>query len=74
MAVVTMMFLHLGRASSALALLEFQNHEKPRVAMSTKDGGGPAKLIHLEESLAPLKKRFNADTGKLRVLAILSPT
>jgi hypothetical protein len=32
------------------------------------------KVISLENSLDPLKRRFNADKDKLRFLAIVSPT
>jgi hypothetical protein len=32
------------------------------------------KVISLANSIDPLKRRFNADKGKLRFLAIVSPT
>ena len=35
---------------------------------------GGERLTSLAESLEPLRERFNADAGKLRVVAILSPT
>lgn len=35
---------------------------------------GGENLVSLAESLDPLQERFNADVGKRRVVALLSPT
>jgi hypothetical protein len=32
------------------------------------------KVLSLENSIDPLKRRFNADKAKLRFLALVSPT
>lgn len=39
-----------------------------------RSGDNHAALISLADSLAPLQDRFNADKGKPRLLALLSPT
>ena len=36
--------------------------------------GAEANLTSLSDSLDPLRERFNADKGKHRVVALLSPT
>ena len=39
-----------------------------------KDDKQTADIIMLEDSLESLKERFNSDRGKIRFLALLSPT
>ncbi len=40
----------------------------------THGGGDDGVLVSLADSLAPLRDRFNADRGKPRLVALLSPT
>ncbi len=44
------------------------------VSRPTADSLGTDVLISLEDSVEPLRKRFNAEADKPRVVAILSPT
>ncbi len=38
------------------------------------DDKRPSKVITLEHSLAPLRDRFNNNSGQIRFIALLSPT
>lgn len=46
-------------------------HDNPS---DVRSGRTPDPLVSLADSLAPLRDRFNANKGKPRLLALLSPT
>ncbi len=54
--------------SGCCDVVKYQNTSK------THHGGKARELISLADSLAPLRDRFNAEQGKPRLVALLSPT
>ncbi len=64
----TLTLLGIAGLAAACHSAEIQSNEARPVDMESK------ALISLADSLEPLRRQFNAEKDKPRVLAILSPT
>ncbi len=68
------MTLGLVSACSSPERSGYSDMAKHHDTSDTSRVGDDARLISLADSLAPLRDRFNADKGKPRLVALLSPT
>ena len=58
--------------SASGGLVQYPGDDTKVLKMRTENK--PSDIITLDSTLDPIKKRFNADSGKIRFLALLSPT
>ena len=58
----------------ALAALAGCRSDRASELAAADHGTAQSTMQSLEESLSPLRDRFNDDQGKLRFIALLSPT